>query len=139
MVRGGHQASSSGRPCFARSARNTASAVSGKLGQSHADRIVDGIGDRGRNAEGSELADAFGAERAVALTPSTVSFIHRRHVVDARNFVVGKRGIGDLPAVEIHLLEHGEAELHQRGAGKLRLHDLRIDWTAGVGDVDQAQ
>ena len=30
-----------------------------------------------------------------------------------------------------------EAELHQRGAGQLRLDDLRIDRRADVGDVDQ--
>src|SRR5450759_1929445 len=38
-----------------------------QFSEPHADGVVDGIGDGGRHAEGCELADALGAERAVAL------------------------------------------------------------------------
>ena len=42
--------------------------------EAHADRVVDGIGDRRRDAEGRDLAHALGAERAVRLVASTYSF-----------------------------------------------------------------
>ncbi len=58
--------------------------------------------------------------------------------MDAGDLIVGERSIGHLAAVEVHLLEQREAELHQRGAGNLRLHDLRIDRIAAVDHVDQS-
>jgi hypothetical protein len=42
------------------------------------------------------------------------------------NLVVGERSVGHLTGVEVHLLEQGEAELHQRRAGNLRLDDSRV-------------
>ena len=38
-----------------------------QFGEAHADRVVDGVGDGRRDAEGGELADALGAERPVRL------------------------------------------------------------------------
>ena len=65
--------------------------------------------------------------------------------METRDLVVGERGVGDLAAVDVHLLEHGEAEMHQRRAGNLRLDDLRIDRACRsrrtlieLGDLDVA-
>src|SRR5258708_18879254 len=41
-----------------------------------------------------------------------------------RSLVIGQRRIGDLAVVEIDFLEQREAELHQRGAGNLRLEKI---------------
>ena len=69
---------------------------------------------------------------------STASFsIDGGQVVNAGDLVVGERRVRDLAGVEMHLLEHREAELHQRGAGNLRLDDPRIDRLAAVDDVDE--
>src|SRR5215472_19176238 len=88
--------------------------VERQLGDAHAAGVVDRVGDRRTAAEGGGLAHALGAERAVGLhRVDRLVLHHRRHVEDAGDLVVGERGIGDLAAVDVHLLEHGEAELHQ--------------------------
>src|SRR5690242_14889804 len=77
-----------------------------ELRQTHAHRIIDGIGNCRRHPEGSKLAGSFGAERAVALKSFDDFALHDiRNVMHAGNFIVGKRGIDDLPAVNMHLLE----------------------------------
>ena len=57
--------------------------------------------------------------------------------MEARNLVVGKRGIGHLSAIEMDLLEQRKAKLHDRAAGNLRLDDLRIDGRAASTTLDQ--
>ena len=94
-----------------------------QLGEAHADRILDRVGDRRRHAEGRDLPDPLGAERAVLWCTSTGSLsMMRRHVEQPGDLVVGERALVTWPPRD-HLLEHGEAELHQRAAGNLRLDD----------------
>ena len=108
-----------------------------QLGQPHAAGILDRIRNGRRHAESAALADALGAERAGDLLRFHRLVLHdTRNVDDARDLVVGERGVGDLAAVELDLLLHGEAVLHRRGARQLRLDDARIHRPADVGDVD---
>ena len=79
----------------------------------------------------SSIALAIAGETAkvpdspTPLAPNGPSAVRRRHqfrlqrrdIVDAGDFVVGERGIGDLAAVEFHLLVQGEADLHDGSAG----------------------
>src|SRR5215472_15485403 len=51
-----------------------------QLGQPHADRVVDGVGDSRRQRHGRGLADALGAERRVVLERVDRLVDHRRHV-----------------------------------------------------------
>src|SRR5260221_7206953 len=104
--------------------------------QPHADGVVDGVADGRRHAEGRDLADALAAERPIGLigVDGLVLECHRQ-VVDAGDLVVCQRRIGDLAAVEMHLLEHGEAELHSGGAGKLRPAGLRIYRLSHLPDI----
>ena len=106
-------------------AMKTASGFSGSDGEAHADRVVDGVGDRRRDAEGGGLADALAAERAAALL-GVHRLVHhaRRQVEEAGDLVLGERGVAQLAlGVELHLLRQREAELHDRRAGELRLDD----------------
>ena len=48
-----------------------------QFGEPHADRVVDGIGDGRRDAEGRDLADALGAERTVRLLGLDRFVFHR--------------------------------------------------------------
>src|SRR5215208_4845621 len=71
-----------------------------QLRQTYADRVVDRIGDRRRNAEGRDFADPFGAERAVMLDVFDGKiFHHQGQIANARNLVIRQRCIGDLPAI----------------------------------------
>ena len=49
------------------SAESTAAGFIGKLPQPHADRVVDGVGDRRRGGDACRLGDAVGVGRAAAL------------------------------------------------------------------------
>src|SRR5215813_5927551 len=109
-----------------------------QLGEANADRVIDRVGDRRRHAEGRDLTDALGAEWAVVLKIVDREILHcSGEVADAGDLVIRQRSVGDLPAVEVHLLEHREAEVHQGRARDLRLHELRIDWRTAVNDVDE--
>ena len=55
----------------------------------------------GDTAKVPGLADALGAERPGALVGLDRLVLHRRNVEDARDLVVGERGVGDLAAVEL--------------------------------------
>src|SRR6476646_2811448 len=84
------------------------------LRQPHADRVVDGIRDGRRRAEGGDLADALGAEWAVGLVVIQINTLHHlRYIVESGNLVVGERRVGHLAAVEMDLFEHGETYVHQ--------------------------
>src|SRR6476646_4280571 len=84
------------------------------LRQPHPDRVVDGIRDGRRRAEGGDLADALGAKWAVGLFVIQIDILHHlRYIVEPGNLVIGERRIGHLAAVEMHLLEHREADVHQ--------------------------
>src|SRR6478609_693389 len=73
-----------------------------QFGEAHADSIVDGVSDRRRYTEGAEFADTLGAEWAVALIGVDCLVLHYRgHIANARNLVVGERGIGNLAAVNM--------------------------------------
>src|SRR5579884_2925382 len=87
-----------------------------QLRQPDADRVLDRVRDRRRNAERGDFARAFRAEWAVALDVLDGFIQQLRHVVNAGNFVIRHRGVDDLAAFEMHFFEHGEAELHQRAA-----------------------
>ena len=85
----------------------------------------------------ADLACALGAKWSVPLIGVDRLVHHdRRHVQHSGYLVIGKRGVGHLAAVKVHLLEHREAELHQAGAGDLRLHDARIDLLSAIDDID---
>src|SRR5262245_42094178 len=84
--------------------------VERQRGEAHPAGVLDGIGDRRRHAKRRGLAHALGPKRAVRLLGVDRFVLHHpRHVEDARNLVVGERGVGHLPRVDVHLLEHGEA------------------------------
>src|SRR5712691_12365334 len=71
-----------------------------QLGDAHAAGVLDRVGDRGRHAEGRGLAHALGAERAVRLVGGDRLALQRvRYIEDARDLVVGERGIGHLAGV----------------------------------------
>src|SRR4051812_40183826 len=82
-----------------------------KRGKPHADGIVNRIGNSGRNSERSALANALGAERTAALLRHHDMVLDvRRNVVNARDLVVGERGVSDLARIKLHVLGHGEAK-----------------------------
>src|ERR1700722_5020572 len=107
-------------------------------GQANADRIVNRVGDRRRNAESRAFSDAFGAERSAALLGEyDVVLDVGRNIVDAGDLVIGERGVGDLTRVKLHVLEHRKAKLHDRGAGQLRFHDVGVEGPSHVGGIDK--
>ena len=110
------------------------------LGQPHPDRVVYRVGYRWRWTEGRDLADALGAERAIRLVVLEVSIFHNiRHIVEARDLVIGKRSVRDLAAIDVHFLEHREANVHQCSAGNLRLYRFWIDRLTAIHDIDQLE
>src|SRR5262245_48682444 len=57
--------------------------------QPHAHRVIDRVGDRGADAEGRDLADALGSERAILLLVLDIEVLQvDRHVVEAGDLVV---------------------------------------------------
>ena len=111
-----------------------------QAGQPHANRIIDGAGDRRRHAESAALAHALGAERTRLLDHVDGFVFHsRRNIANTRDLVIGERRVGALAGVEIHALEQREAQLHHRRTGNLRLDNRRIHRPTDIDQVDQAR
>src|SRR5262249_8761234 len=80
-----------------------------------ADLVLVCVRNRGRHRNRATLTYSLGAERTGALFGlDRLVDDQWRDVEQARNLVVGERGVGHLPGIEFHLLLHGEAELHHR-------------------------
>ena len=63
--------------------------------------------------------------------------MHRRDVPESRELVIGERGICDLAAVELDVLEQRAAERHNGRAGDLRRRDRGVDRRPAVDDVHE--
>jgi hypothetical protein len=107
------------------------------LRDAHADRVVDGVrepADGRRRSRPSPTPLAPNGRRTVVLD----SALQRPADRGSPGFVVRERRVGHLAAINMHLLEHAEAKMHQRRARNLRLDRLRIDRLAAVDHVDRA-
>lgn len=104
--------------------------------------MENGIGDRWRDADQRDLAEALHAERVhVRVVLVDEDHVHdRRRVGVHRHGVFGEIGIGDAPVagVDNRVLHEGHADAADHAADALAARDLRVDDAAGTIGADHA-
>ena len=121
-------------------AASTFSDVAGSDGDAHADRVMDGVEDRGRGRHRRRLADALGAERSGRIEALHDVDGDLRHVERRRHDVIGQVGIDVAPlGVEQHLLLQRHADAHRNAALDLAFDQHRIDGGAAIMRGGDAQ
>ena len=100
-------------------------------------RVVDGVGDRGRRRDGAAFADALDAELRIGRGGLHVDDARRRRLGRAGQKIVGEgRGLRLTGGVEQHFLIERGADALREAAKDLAVDDQRIDQHAAVLDDD---
>jgi hypothetical protein len=103
--------------------------------------VVHGVGDRGRNGDGGQLAEAFCSQRTCFLVElADEERLELRDVRAGRNKVAGEVPVKD-PAqsgVSLGLFEEGLSDTPDDAADCLATGGLGVDDLAGVVGSDEA-